>query len=241
MSLNTKKYWQISVLLSMKKRWYLVIAPECYQWFLKASGALLGIENVVLNWPRTPPAFQYEDVPVSGVPDVAEAYFKSLIVSERLRAVFEAEVPDALAYHPVRIQGPGSDKLSPYFAVQFLDVWDCLHPYSWDTDEKGRYLAFPLIDAEKIPDGGLIGSVKHFEVMWLIHDSLKRKLKKAGITGFDFFMRAPFLAPDGVAPFEHVNHPRKPNGPGGGAIDSAATYPKPKLPRSSHSNRKKPK
>jgi hypothetical protein len=184
------------------------IAPEYLNWIREHRQELYPDFPAPRNWPRPAPLWTYNRIPEAGPYDFPAVNFAHFIVSARLRKFFEAEAPGQLSFYPVRVQGPGSEKLPPYYATRFESAWDCLHPYSWDEDENGRFIAYPILDSSKIPVNSLIGAVKHFSVVQLIRDDLKRKIVQEGFTGFHFNAKARFIN-DGTAPiFEHVNKKR---------------------------------
>jgi hypothetical protein len=213
-------YWEIHELLSLKRRWLIEPCPRWVRWIIEHEQGLNCDFPAPSSWPSVPPLFRYETVPAGGPTDFPAPSVKWFIVSERLRHFFETEAPGHLSFYPIRIDGPASEDLKPYFAVRFERAWDCLHPHAWDEDEHGRFVAFPMLDRRKIPADDLIGGVKHYGVNWLIRGDLKQKLVREGFTGFDFYAKAAFVD-DGSAPmFEHVNHKRPWPGGGSGALEA---------------------
>jgi hypothetical protein len=217
---ETYVYWKISFITVRKKRWELELAKEYDDYIWYTIPHLLHKSKLV-KWPATPPLFHYKSVPAGGPLDTPSSNHLVFIVSARLRVFFENHAPNTLRFFPVRLSGPGSDKLPQYFAVQFLHRWNCLHPYAWDEDEDGKYVAFPVIDQSLIPTDGLIGTVKHFDAQWLIRDDLKKKLLKENFTGFDFYQKASVYTDPRSTAFVHVNKPRDPRGSKGGALPKA--------------------
>lgn len=223
MKVDTPKrptFWEISHVTLKKKRWVWDPSDESDDWLWLNRHHLWG-EGKMPDWPKPSPLFTFEETP-SGAPyDTPAPTLSYLIVSNQLRKFFERETPGALAYYPVRVKGPFSDELPRYYACRFCHVWDCLHPYAWDEDENGRFVSFPVLDESKIPKDGLIGSVKHYEVEWLMHDSIKRKIAAEGFTGFDLRQPAPFASRSEPTNFVHAYRPRSIDGPGNGALDPA--------------------
>jgi hypothetical protein len=222
-------YWQIDLITVRKKMWEWLGDDE-YENYLWHEKQHLRYRNNRVKWPTNPPLFHYKSVPAGGPLDAPFPDYLIFIVSARLRVFFENHAPNTMRFFPVRVSGPGSDKLPQYFAVQFLHRWNCLHPYAWDEDEDGKYVAFPVIDQSLIPTNGLIGTVKHFDAQWLIRDDLKKKLLKENFTGFDFYQKASVYTDPRSTAFVHVNKPRDPRGSKGGA-----------LPKANRTSKKKPK
>ena len=202
------QYWRISPAISINKCWRWTPAVEYDKWLSDQQPHFQGDYPPPSAWPNPAPLWHFSSLPTSGATDAPYDIGQCVIVSARLREFFEREAPQQLTFYPVRVHGPGSDRLPAYYVVRFDCAWDCLHPYAWDEDSNGRFVAFPLLARNSIPVDSVIGCVKHFGVLRLMRSDLKRKLLKEGFTGFDFYAKADFVD-DGSAPmFEHVNQKR---------------------------------
>ncbi|MBL8875872.1 MAG: hypothetical protein JNM86_08770 [Phycisphaerae bacterium] len=111
-------------------------------------------------------------------------------MSPRLRSFLEKEAPGAAEYLPVRIEGPGSEKLPPYWAMNFLKVFNCLdEDESINTDERGgKFVEVPVIDPSRVPSDGVLGLLGGFQVLRLMRADLKRKYEEQKFLG-GFFMK----------------------------------------------------
>jgi hypothetical protein len=166
-----------------------------------------------------PPELRYSSLPTNHELLVPSDGLFNFIANQRLQAFFETEAPGSFEYFPVKLVGPQSEKLGPYYVCRFLHTWDCLHPYSWDEDETGRFVQMPIVDVSKIPPDGKIGTVKHYAVEQLFRDDVKRAFVRAGFVGIRFYPTSIATDPQSMQ-FEHVNKPRDPEGPGGGTLES---------------------
>jgi hypothetical protein len=214
------QYWEIRETWNAKRRWLLEPDPESDDWLCRNRHRLT-VDYPPPKWPEEPPSFVYRTLPDAGPLDYPGVSIHMFIISERLRIFFNHEVPGKLSFYPIHVKGPNSESLQRYYATRFEHEWDCLHPYAWDEDAlRGRFVAFPVLDRTKIPPDGVIGGVKHFGVLWLVRDDMKRKLMREGFSGFDLQKKADFID-DGSAPiFEHVNQKRPWPGGGSGAVEA---------------------
>lgn len=210
-------YWEIAPVLIKRKQWTIAPDAEYADWTWYQRVALRG-DVKLRKWSKLGPVFTYSKMPEAGPYDVPHAVDFELVVSERLRNFLRKEAVSELQFYPIRIKGPGSDRLPKYFAVRFLNAWDCLHPYAWDEDENGRFVAFPVIDPAKIPRDQHIGVVKNFSVQCMVSDHLKRRIVKARFTGLDLSQKAAVYTNTNAVAFTHVNKPRDPYGPNSGGL-----------------------
>jgi hypothetical protein len=179
---------------------------------------------------------EYDELPLNHHLSVARTGLSMMIANNRLRDFFETEAPGSFEYFPIRLVGPQSEKLGPYYVCRFLHTWDCLHPYSWDEDQTGRFVQMPIVDVSKIPPDGKIGTVKHYTVEQLFRDDVKRAFVRAGFVGIRFYPTSIASDPQSMQ-FEHVNKPRDPEGPGGGTLESYKPPANAKRPLSSRARK----
>jgi hypothetical protein len=167
-------------------RWEVEEQDEAWAWRTRVrlrEGRPMGPGE----WPSPPPVFVYtsvkcfEDIPWPRRVSI-------FIVSDRLRALLEAEAPGAAEYLPVHLQGPRSRELpGPYWVMNWVRLLDCLdEEASMDEDEKGRFVQVPVIDPSRIPPDATLGLLKGYEVVKLIRDDLRIKIEKAGLTGLKY-------------------------------------------------------
>lgn len=202
------RYWIIDELGSARDRWLWRPSDEFGDWNLEHRREFNVDYPPPTVWPTPWPVWIYDKMPAGGPHDVPADVGGNVLVSERLRVFLEVHAPQQLSFYPVRVQGPGSNILGKYFVVRFEYGWDCLHPYAWDEDENGRFVAFPVLDRGRIPADGVIGGVKGFSVLRLMRDDLKQKILAAGFTGFDLTRRPSFMDDSSTTMFEHVNRER---------------------------------
>lgn len=195
------------------RRWQIFSADE--HWCNRVIGTKFwrGKPYPVDKWPSPPPLWiskkrpqRLEDMPWS------VGYF--YVVSTRFRAFLERESPGCAQFLPMRIEGPGAEDIkSPYWVVNWLRLFNCLdEEASMNEDEHGRYVEVPVIDPRRIPADGLIGMLKKYEVVTLIRDDLRKKIKAAGFTGPQFFDVASIDVPESIN-FKKVDWVAKGKGP----------------------------
>lgn len=151
-------------------------------------------------WPREPwpvptPAFVPDALPrrLAAPPDaVAFSGVSSWFASPKLQRFFETKVGDAVTFLPVRVLGPHRALAHGYKFVAFRDTLDILHDDSWDIEDDGSWgIVSPIVDTSLIPGGTLIGNIRFSSGTGFIHESLKRAILNAGLTGFILNRRLP--------------------------------------------------
>lgn len=140
-------------------------------------------------WPTPAPVFRLVNK-VKTIEDLLWPIGDYYLVSPRLREFLEKHAPGAAEYLPVRIEGPGSERLPPYSAMNFLRVFRCM-----DEDESinidasgGMYVEVPVIDPSLVPADGVLGLLGGFQVLRLMRYDLKRMYEEQKFLG-GFFMR----------------------------------------------------
>jgi hypothetical protein len=213
-------FWSVGPTYISRTTWHVEHQPPYGPAFWSPTYAyMIGGSFPRPTWPMDPPELRYSSLPTNHELLVPSDGVFNFIANQRLQAFFETEAPGSFEYFPVKLVGPQSEKLGPYYVCRFLHTWDCLHPYSWDEDETGRFVQMPIVDVSKIPPDGKIGTVKHYAVEQLFRDDVKRAFVRAGFVGIRFYPTSIATDPQSMQ-FEHVNKPRDPEGPGGGTLES---------------------
>lgn len=150
-------------------------------------------------WQSPPPVFRILNK-FKVVEDLLLAVEDYYLVSPRLREFLEKEAPGAAEFLPIRIEGPGSDRLPPYWAINFMRVFSCLdEDESINTDETGRrFVEVPVIDPSKVPPDGVLGLLGGFQVLRLMRHDLKRKYEEQKFLGGFFSKVASIDRPESI-------------------------------------------
>lgn len=192
------------------ENWPLRALDEDWAWDIRVRlrrGTKLRI------WPDPPPVFVFKKVKeFTDMPCGMDSFH---VVSDRLRKFLEVEAPRSAQYFPIRLQGPRAHELSqPYWAINWIRVFDCLDPQSYNVDDAGtRYVQVEIIDSSRIPGDGVLGLLGGFTVTVLIRNDLKLKLQKAGFTGL-WFPRIAHSDGRNFKPFMSVDYSEVPEGEG---------------------------
>lgn len=166
----------------------------------KGCGLWIGRRrSATKSWPDPAPTFKVLNN-FKTIEDLLWPLEDYYLVSPRLREFLEKEAPGAAEYLPVRIEGPGSDRLPPYWAMNFLRVFNCLdEDESINTDETGRrFVEVPVIDPLRVPPDGVLGLLGGFQVMRLMRHDLKRKYEEQKFLGGFFSKVASVDRPESV-------------------------------------------
>lgn len=156
-------------------------------------------ESAVRWWPKSPPIFTLLNK-FKITEDLLWPTEDYYLVSLRLREFLEKHAPDAAEYLPIRIEGPGSERLPPYWAMNFLKVFNCMdEDESINTDERGgRFVEVPVIDPSRVPPDGVLGLLGGFQVMRLMRADLKRKYEEQKFLGGFFSKVASIDRPESI-------------------------------------------
>ena len=173
------KFWKLR---TANSSWHIECSNNAWSWGITAS---LRIGATARNWPSPPPRFVYKRPPkFTDLPIPLHHYS---IISDRFRRLLEVSAPGAAEYLPIRLDGPGSGKLGPYWMVNWLRLFDCLDEKESviDIGQDGvRRIMFPCIEPRRVPADGVLGLLRGHDVVVLVRDDLCKSIKKAGITGF---------------------------------------------------------
>ncbi len=128
----------------------------------------------------------------SGLEDVPMLHTNVIIVSNRVRAVFEREGPGDCQFVPVEIRCRGKLIEEGYWVLVPLREFDCLDPgRSLKYDEPDRngdpWYHRIAIDPSRVPETVSTFRVKYFGSRPVVRDSLRRALRRERVTGVDFY------------------------------------------------------
>lgn len=136
----------------------------------------------------SPPLPCVEDMPWCGM-----AY----VVSERFRKLLKEKAPGHAQFFKAEVTGPKKQVAMlapalPYHVVNWLHVVDCIDmkksEYDADDDGEGEYLfSRVVLDATRVPEDVLIFRLRQDETTTMIDAALAKKIRKAGITGPQFY------------------------------------------------------
>jgi len=184
---STDLFWTISPYGERRTLWQMFPTDDDWSWNM-GERLRKGRSMTRSQWPSPPPVWTYDKVKT--FEDMPWGIRDFHIVSDRLRAFLEVEAPGAAQYMPIALRGPRQKEIPcSYWAMNFVRVFDCLdEEHSMNVDDTGRrYVEFPVIDPRRIPEDGVLGLLKEYEVDRIIRDDLRRKIIKEKFVGPQFY------------------------------------------------------
>lgn len=189
------EWWKLSCSgnANERKEWrYLVklmLDPVQEWWFAKGRPIREPLPPIT--------AIAYEDGPVEDMPWGENTL---LLVSDRLRQLFEREAPGHAEFFPATILTTKKRpvrELAPFWAMNILRIIDCTHyeasEYTTREEPDGStFYSFDVhvTDSSKIPDDVVMTRILQFPNIVLVRDSVRRAVLDAGMTGCQFYQTA---------------------------------------------------